>query len=96
MANAIQQFQKQHLAYLEGESSKNIDDAVEKIVENANDDLELENVANTPLARSRAGIYVYLNSLFAGAPFIDDGMILNYLNVRYKVSLPGSTCSNSL
>ncbi|KAI1953073.1 mediator complex subunit [Ophidiomyces ophidiicola] len=40
-------------------------------------------VVHIPTISSRAGLYIYINSLLAGRPLFDDMMLLNYLNNRY-------------
>ncbi|KAJ5655513.1 hypothetical protein N7507_007463 [Penicillium longicatenatum] len=37
-----------------------------------------------PTINTRAGIYVYLNSMLAGRPLVDDSMLINYLTNRYE------------
>ncbi|KAJ5949659.1 hypothetical protein N7454_001243 [Penicillium verhagenii] len=41
-------------------------------------------VMDGPIINTRAGIYVYLNSMLAGRPLVDDSMLLNYLTNRYE------------
>ncbi|OJD36145.1 mediator of rna polymerase ii transcription subunit 5 [Diplodia corticola] len=47
--------------------------------------LQLETVMDLPIINSRAGLYVFINSLLTARPLTDDNMILNYLHARYKV-----------
>ncbi|KAL0263481.1 mediator complex subunit [Diplodia seriata] len=47
--------------------------------------LQLETVMDLPVINSRAGLYVFINSLLTARPLTDDNMILNYLHARYKV-----------
>ncbi|KAF4546371.1 Mediator complex subunit Med5 [Lasiodiplodia theobromae] len=47
--------------------------------------LQLETVMDLPIINSRAGLYVFVNSLLIARPLTDDNMILNYLHARYKV-----------
>ncbi|KAK8197736.1 mediator complex, subunit Med5 [Phyllosticta capitalensis] len=46
--------------------------------------LQLETVMDLPVINTRAGLYVFVNSLLAARPLTDDHMILNYLQARYK------------
>ncbi|KAK2877085.1 hypothetical protein FQN49_001438 [Arthroderma sp. PD_2] len=46
--------------------------------------LEFESrVVDIPPVSSRAGLYIYVNSLLVGRPLIDDNILINYLNNRY-------------
>ncbi|KAF3491982.1 uncharacterized protein GIQ15_01499 [Arthroderma uncinatum] len=46
--------------------------------------LEFESrVVDIPPVSSRAGLYIYVNSLLVGRPLIDDNVLINYLNNRY-------------
>lgn len=47
--------------------------------------LQLETVMDLPIINTRAGLYVFINSLLIARPLTDDNMILNYLHARYKV-----------
>jgi len=42
-------------------------------------------VMDGPVINSRAGLYVYINSMLVGRPLIDDNMLLSYLINRYGV-----------
>ncbi|KAK7550831.1 mediator of RNA polymerase II transcription subunit 5 [Phyllosticta citricarpa] len=46
--------------------------------------LQLETVMDLPVINTRAGLYVFINSILAARPLTDDHMILNYLQARYK------------
>ncbi|KAK8175814.1 mediator complex, subunit Med5 [Phyllosticta citrichinensis] len=46
--------------------------------------LQLETVMDLPVINTRAGLYVFVNSLLSARPLTDDHMILNYLQARYK------------
>ncbi|KAJ5745445.1 hypothetical protein N7520_010627 [Penicillium odoratum] len=41
-------------------------------------------VMDGPIINTRAGIYVYLNSMLAGRPLVDDSILINYLTNRYE------------
>ncbi|KAH8664059.1 mediator complex subunit Med5 [Xylariales sp. PMI_506] len=41
-------------------------------------------VAEIPIMNSRAGLYIYLNSLLVGQPLIDDALFFSYLHNRYN------------
>ncbi|KAI9658537.1 MAG: mediator complex subunit [Trizodia sp. TS-e1964] len=41
-------------------------------------------IIDSPGINSRAGPYIFLNSLFVGRPMTDDGVILSYMHSRYK------------
>ncbi|CAG8962232.1 hypothetical protein HYFRA_00005285 [Hymenoscyphus fraxineus] len=41
-------------------------------------------VVELPMVNSRAGLYIYLNSLLVGRPLIDDSAIFAYLHARYQ------------
>ncbi|KAE8446984.1 hypothetical protein EG329_011466 [Mollisiaceae sp. DMI_Dod_QoI] len=41
-------------------------------------------VEEVPIVNSRAGLYIYLNSLLVARPLIDDNAIFAYLNNRYQ------------
>ncbi|KAJ5179737.1 hypothetical protein N7492_002947 [Penicillium capsulatum] len=41
-------------------------------------------VMDGPVINTRAGLYVYLNSILVGRPLLDDSMLLNYLTNRYE------------
>lgn len=64
--------------------------------------LQLEAVMDLPTINTRAGLYIFLNSLVGGRytvrlitdtlqlvarPFTDDYTIINYLHSRYKVCI---------
>lgn len=44
-------------------------------------------VMDGPVINSRAGLYVYINSMLVGRPLIDDNMLLSYLVNRYGVRI---------
>ncbi|KAF2142643.1 uncharacterized protein K452DRAFT_318229 [Aplosporella prunicola CBS 121167] len=46
--------------------------------------LQLESVMDLPLINTRAGLYVFINSLLIARPLTDDNMVLSYLHTRYK------------
>ncbi|KAI9733516.1 MAG: mediator complex subunit [Claussenomyces sp. TS43310] len=50
-------------------------------------------VVDLPALHSRAGLYVYLQSLLVGRPLFDDGAILNYLHNRYQGDIQ-ATCTD--
>ncbi|KAJ5483869.1 Mediator of RNA polymerase II transcription subunit 5 [Penicillium diatomitis] len=41
-------------------------------------------VMDGPVINTRAGLYVYLNSMLVGRPLVDDSILINYLNNRYE------------
>ncbi|OOQ86290.1 Mediator of RNA polymerase II transcription subunit 5 [Penicillium brasilianum] len=41
-------------------------------------------VMNGPLINTRAGLYVYINSMLVGRPLVDDSILINYLTNRYE------------
>ncbi|KAJ5907889.1 hypothetical protein N7495_000571 [Penicillium taxi] len=41
-------------------------------------------VMDGPVINSRAGLYVYLNSMLVGRPLVDDSILINYLTNRYE------------
>ncbi|KAJ5133975.1 hypothetical protein N7526_005340 [Penicillium atrosanguineum] len=41
-------------------------------------------VMDGPVINTRAGLYVYLNSMLAGRPLVDDSILINYLTNRYE------------
>ncbi|KAI9890697.1 MAG: mediator complex subunit [Vezdaea aestivalis] len=49
--------------------------------------LETVDIIERPIINSRAGLNVYLNSLLAGRPLIDDASILSFLQNRYKENI---------
>ncbi|TLD26352.1 hypothetical protein PspLS_04568 [Pyricularia sp. CBS 133598] len=44
-------------------------------------------VPEIPISNTRAGLYIYLNSLLVGRPLMDDAAIFNYLHNRYQGDL---------
>ncbi|KAI9761154.1 MAG: hypothetical protein M4579_001201 [Chaenotheca gracillima] len=84
-ANRLEMFQRQHQIF-DVESTKNLNQVINgvdmgQVSVNGVGSL---NVADGPIINSRAGLYVYLNALLVGIPIVDDNMVLNYLNSRYK------------
>ncbi|MCJ1460584.1 mediator complex subunit [Mycoblastus sanguinarius] len=43
-----------------------------------------DNVLDTPPVPTRAGLYVYLNSMLQDTPSFDDNAVIDFLNARYK------------
>ncbi|KAI2785701.1 Mediator of RNA polymerase II transcription subunit 5 [Penicillium oxalicum] len=41
-------------------------------------------VMDGPVINTRAGLYVYLNSMLVGRPLVDDALLVNYLTNRYE------------
>ncbi|KAJ5665700.1 uncharacterized protein N7477_008148 [Penicillium maclennaniae] len=41
-------------------------------------------VMDGPVINTRAGLYVYLNSVLVGRPLVDDNILINYLTNRYE------------
>ncbi|KAF2840549.1 Med5-domain-containing protein [Patellaria atrata CBS 101060] len=80
-ANRLEGAQKQHGL---------VDDTSDETAGNATGNgldvstLQLEATVDLPLYNSRAGLYVFINSLLFARPLTDDSMILNYLQLRYK------------
>ncbi|KAL6706140.1 mediator complex subunit [Coniothyrium glycines] len=83
LAQRLEMSQKQHdfynkLSPADGETNQNnpgLDVAA----------LQLDAVMDLPLVNTRAGLYVFLNSLLIARPLTDDFMIINYLHSRYKL-----------
>ncbi|TGO83846.1 hypothetical protein BPOR_0584g00030 [Botrytis porri] len=48
-------------------------------------------VADLPTVNSRAGLYIYLNSILVGRPLIDDSAIFAYLHNRYQGDVQSTT-----
>ncbi|KAJ5718183.1 hypothetical protein N7488_003829 [Penicillium malachiteum] len=77
----LDQFQKQFNLYGE-QSSKSMDHYIDGMNVNA---LQFEaSVMNGPIINTRAGLYIYLNSMLVGRPLVDDSMLINYLTNRYE------------
>ncbi|KAJ5714921.1 uncharacterized protein N7483_012102 [Penicillium malachiteum] len=77
----LDQFQKQFNLYGE-QSSKSMDHYIDGMNVNA---LQFEaSVMNGPVINTRAGLYIYLNSMLVGRPLVDDSMLINYLTNRYE------------
>ncbi|KAF2269256.1 Med5-domain-containing protein [Lojkania enalia] len=83
IANRLEISQKEH-------------DFHDKMLTNVNEDtggngglevaaLQLEAVMDLPVLNTRAGLYVFLNSLLVARPLTDDFTIVNYLHSRYKI-----------
>ncbi|KAF2737281.1 mediator of RNA polymeras-like protein II transcription subunit 5 [Polyplosphaeria fusca] len=47
--------------------------------------LQLEAVMDLAVLNTRAGLYVFINSLLVARPLMDDFLVINYLLSRYKV-----------
>lgn len=82
LANRLEMSQKQHDFYdklptINGEASENA--GLEVAV------LQLEAVIDLPILNTRAGLYIFLNSLLVARPLTDDFTIVNYLHSRYKL-----------
>ncbi|APA07744.1 hypothetical protein sscle_03g025140 [Sclerotinia sclerotiorum 1980 UF-70] len=48
-------------------------------------------IADLPAVNSRAGLYIYLNSLLVSRPLIDDNVIFAYLHNRYQGDVQSTT-----
>ncbi|KAI9646513.1 mediator complex subunit [Ciborinia camelliae] len=48
-------------------------------------------ITELPVVNSRAGLYIYLNSLLVGRPLIDDSAIFAYLHNRYQGDVQSMT-----
>ena len=85
LRNRLDSLQKEFSLYGEP-ASKSLDMAmVEGMNVNA---LQFEaSVMDGPVINSRAGLYVYINSMLVGRPLIDDNMLLSYLVNRYGVRI---------
>ncbi|KAF2013729.1 mediator of RNA polymeras-like protein II transcription subunit 5 [Aaosphaeria arxii CBS 175.79] len=83
IANRIEISQKEHdfhdkpTANADGDVSENHELEVAA--------LQLGAVIDLPMMNTRAGLYVYLNSLLVARPLTDSAGIINYLHARYKV-----------
>ncbi|KAF1849615.1 Med5-domain-containing protein [Cucurbitaria berberidis CBS 394.84] len=82
LANRLELSQKQHDFYekistVHGESSENTGLEVAA--------LQLDAVMDLPHLNTRAGLYVFVNSLLVARPLTDDFTIINYLHSRYKL-----------
>ncbi|TQS38587.1 hypothetical protein Golomagni_00905 [Golovinomyces magnicellulatus] len=65
---------------------RNVDKEIEDIVEEGLEDaMAVENMIVSEIApvNTKAGLYVYLNSLLVGRPLIDDNAIFSFLQNRY-------------
>ncbi|KAJ5113477.1 hypothetical protein N7456_002011 [Penicillium angulare] len=62
--------------------SKTLDQSIDGINVNS---LQFESsVMNGPVINTRAGLYMYLNSMLVGRPLVDDSMLINFLSNRYE------------
>ncbi|EMD68367.1 hypothetical protein GGP41_003418 [Bipolaris sorokiniana] len=82
LANRLEISQKQHDLYEklpnvngEGNESAGLEVAA----------LQLDAVMELPQANTRAGLYVFLNSLLVARPLTDDFVIISHLHTRYKL-----------
>ncbi|KAJ5446591.1 Mediator complex subunit Med5 [Penicillium cf. griseofulvum] len=66
-----------------GQPSKALDGpAIDGVNVNA---LQFESsVMDGPVVNTRAGLYVYINSMVVGRPLVDDTILINYLTNRYQ------------
>ncbi|EFQ98830.1 RNA polymerase II transcription subunit 5 mediator [Nannizzia gypsea CBS 118893] len=80
LRNRLDQLQKEFNIFLKDEKS-NQDHVIEDTTVST---MEFESrVVDIPPVSSRAGLYIYVNSLLVGRPLIDDNLLINYLNNRY-------------
>ncbi|KAL5114291.1 mediator complex subunit [Pleosporales sp. CAS-2024a] len=82
IANRLEISQKQHGFYdkpatVDGETNQ---DAGLEVAA-----LQLDAVMDLPSVNTRAGLYIFLNSILVGRPFTDDYTIINYLHSRFKI-----------
>ncbi|OCK81468.1 Med5-domain-containing protein [Lepidopterella palustris CBS 459.81] len=47
--------------------------------------IQLDAVMDLPIINTRAGLYIFINSLLVARPLTDDITIINYLHSRYKI-----------
>ncbi|KAF2635859.1 Med5-domain-containing protein [Massarina eburnea CBS 473.64] len=80
IANRLEYHQKEHDFYDKTDSG-----ASEEANENAVAALQLDAVIDLPSINTRAGLYIFLNSLLVARPLTDDFTITNYLSTRYKM-----------
>ncbi|PGH22909.1 hypothetical protein AJ80_02958 [Polytolypa hystricis UAMH7299] len=64
------------------EGGKSLEDTLMEGVNVSTVDFE-SNIMDGPAIASKAGLYIYLNSLLVGRPLVDDSMFINFLNNRY-------------
>ncbi|KAI9867326.1 MAG: mediator complex subunit [Trichoglossum hirsutum] len=83
LAARLETFRKEYFSMFDGNQSKTIGDGGDNVMGVDVSTLELHD----PMVQSRAGLYIYLNSLLVGCPKVDDGMILNYMHCRYKADI---------
>ncbi|KAF2656859.1 Med5-domain-containing protein [Lophiostoma macrostomum CBS 122681] len=83
LANRLELSQKEHdfhdksLSNINGDASENAGLEVAA--------LQVEAVMDLPNLNTRAGLYIFLNSLLVARPLTDDFAIINYLHSRYKI-----------
>ncbi|KAJ5570869.1 hypothetical protein N7535_004529 [Penicillium sp. DV-2018c] len=82
LRHRLEELQKMFNLY-PGQPSKALDEsAINGVNVNA---LQFEaSVMDGPVVNTRAGLYVYLNSMLVGRPLVDDTILINYLTNRYQ------------
>ncbi|KAJ5339267.1 hypothetical protein N7452_005995 [Penicillium brevicompactum] len=82
LRNRLEEIQKVFNLY-PGQPSKALEDpAINGVNVNA---LQFEaSVMDGPVVNTRAGLYVYINSMVVGRPLVDDTILINYLTNRYQ------------
>ncbi|KAI9801411.1 MAG: hypothetical protein M1825_003390 [Sarcosagium campestre] len=95
IANRLEAFQRQHHIF-DGPSVKEMESLLDGVEVDAlqMNGIDAINVADAPILNSRAGLYIFLNSLLVGRPMVEDTFTLNYLSSRYKGDL--STLTSDL
>ncbi|PSR81209.1 mediator complex, subunit Med5 [Coniella lustricola] len=85
IAAKLEMFRTQTLAGFEPVDKKN-QAANEEMNELFDETIGLQNVVLQPLdiARSRAGLYIYLNAALIGRPLLDDASLYSYLHNRFE------------
>jgi len=82
LAHRLEMSQKQHEFYEKLPSIHGVTDDTTGLGVAA---LHLEATMDLPLINTRAGLYIFLNSLLIARPLVDDYLIMNYLHSRYKL-----------
>ncbi|CAG8149644.1 unnamed protein product [Penicillium salamii] len=81
LRHRLEELQKMFNLYPD-QPSKGLDDPINGVNVNA---LQFESsVMDGPVVNTRAGLYVYINSMLVGRPLVDDTILINYLTNRYQ------------
>ncbi|KAI9852775.1 MAG: mediator complex subunit [Vezdaea acicularis] len=93
IGDRLDNFQRNYQVFDEGQIKTNgMHDILGGINANGFDQnwLNSLNIIDGPYVTSRAGLYIFLNAALVGQPLMDDQMVLNYLNARYRGDVPAS------